>query len=146
MIQAAASWRLRARRAALALTALLVAAPAAHAQNFVRPPNLNIGPRVPTINPNVARVAPNTIGVARMPAPTPMITPRIVNPNTPTLHYSPNLYPSCEAAFRDSDGECLSEPVSTMGGGGGSSGKGKGKGNSGSGGNNTVQAALNLRS
>ena len=77
----AASWRSRASCAALALGAFLVAGSAAQAQNFVRPPNLNIGPRVPTINPNVARVAPN---IARVPTPTPMIAPRIVNPNLPT--------------------------------------------------------------
>jgi subtilisin family serine protease len=140
MMQCAASWRARSYRAVLALTALLVAGAAAQAQNFVRPPNLNIGPRVPTINPNVARVTPT---IARVP--TPVIAPRIVNPNTPYLHYSPNLYPSCGAAFRDSDGECLSAPVSTVGGGG-SSGNGKGKGSSGSGRNTTVQTALNLRS
>ena len=137
-MQRAASWRSRSYRAALALTALLVAGPAAHAQNFVRPPNLNIGPRVPTINPNVARVAPT---IARVP--TPVIAPRIVNPNTPYLHYSPNLYPSCGAAFRDSDGECLSQPVTTTGGSGSS---GKGKGSSGSGRNNATQTVLNLRS
>jgi hypothetical protein len=142
MMQGAASWRSQARRGTLALIALLAVGPAAHAQNFVRPPNLNIGPRVPVINPNVARPAPNI--AARMP--TPIIAPRVVNPNTPYLHYSPNLYPSCGAAFRDSDGECLSEPVSTIGGGGGTSGKGKGKGSSGSGGNNNLQNALNLRS
>jgi hypothetical protein len=142
MMQGAASWRSRAYRTALVLTALLVVSPAAHAQNFVRPPNLNIGPRVPAINPNLARApAPN---IARVPTPTPMIAPRIVNPNTPTLHYSPNLYPSCGAAFRDSDGECLSAAVATTGdSGGGSSGKGKGK--SGAGRNNTVQNVLNLR-
>ena len=141
-MQGAASWRSRSCRAALAITALLAVSPAAQAQNFVRPPNLNIGPRVPAINPNVARVAPN---IARVPTPTPMIVPRIVNPNTPTLHYSPNLYPSCGAAFRDSDGECLSQPVTTIGGGaGGSSGKGKASG--GSGRNTTTQTVLNLRS
>jgi subtilisin family serine protease len=124
----------------LALSALLVAGPAAHAQNFVRPPNLNIGPRLPAINPNLARVPTPNI-VARVP--TPGITAR-VNPTTPYLHYSPNLYPSCGAAFRDSDGECLSAPVATVGGGvGGSSGKGNGKG--GAGRNKTVQTVLNLR-
>jgi hypothetical protein len=142
MIQGAASWRSRASRAALALCALLVAGSAAQAQNFVRPPNLNIGPRAPQINnPNVGIAGVN---VARIPAPN--IAARVVNPNTPYLHYSPNLYPSCGAAFRDSDGECLSAPVgTTAGAGGGSSGKGKSKG-SGGGGNNTLQNALNLRS
>src|ERR1700759_3528205 len=124
MMQGTASWRSQARRVALTLTTLLVAGSAADAQNFVRPPNLNIGPRAPAINPNVARIAPT---IARVP--TPVIAPRVVNPNAPYLHYSPNLYPSCGAAFRDSGGECLSQPVGTTGGsGGGSSGKGKGQG------------------
>ena len=140
-MQGAASWRSRASRAALALTALLVAGSLAHAQNFVRPPNLNIGPRAPQINPHVGIAGVNVIR-----APTPNIAAAArVNPATkmPYLHYSPNLYPSCGAAFRDSDGECLNAPVATTGGGGASSGKGKGKG---SGGNNTFQNALNLRS
>ena len=140
-MQGAASWRSRASRAALALTALLVAGSAAYAQNFVRPPNLNIGPRAPQINPHVGIAGVNVIR-----APTPNIAAAAhVNPATkmPYLHYSPNLYPSCGAAFRDSDGECLNAPVTTTGGGGASSGKGKGKG---SGGNNTFQNALNLRS
>ena len=139
-MRGAASWRSRTSRAALALTALLVAGSAAQAQNFVRPPNINIGPRAPQINnPNVGIAGVN---VARVPSPN--IAARVnVNPatTTPYLHYSPNLYPSCGAAFRDNDGECLNAPVTTVGGG--SSGKGKGKG---SGGNNTLQNALNLRS
>jgi hypothetical protein len=140
MMQGAASWRLRASRAALVLTALLAAGSAAQAQNFVRPPNLNIGPRAPQINnPNVGIAGVNAVRV-----PTPNIAGAVhVNPTAPYLHYSPNLYPSCGAAFRDSDGECLNAPVTTTGGGGASSGKGKGKG---SGGNNTLQNALNLRS
>jgi Subtilase family len=139
MMQGAASWRSGICRAALALTALLAAGSAAQAQNFVRPPNLNIGPRAPQINnPNVGIAGVNA---ARIPSPNIAGSAR-VNPTTPYLHYSPNLYPSCGAAFRDSDGECLNAPVATVGGG--SSGKGKGKG-SGAGGNNAVQNALNLR-
>ena len=140
-MQGAASWRSRTSRAALTLTAVLVAGSVAHAQNFVRPPNLNIGPRAPQINPHVGIAGVNVVR-----APTPNIAAAVhVNPATkmPYLHYSPNLYPSCGAAFRDSDGECLNAPVATAGGGGASSGKGKGKG---SGGNNTFQNALNLRS
>ena len=141
-MQGAASWRSRSCRAALALTALLVAGSAAQAQNFVRPPSLNIGPRVPQINPNVARATPN---IARGPTPAPMIAPRVVNPNLPTLHYSPNLYPSCGAAFRDSDGECLNAPVATTNNGGGSGSSGKSKG-SGARRNNSAQNVVNLRS
>jgi subtilisin family serine protease len=141
MMQGAASWRSRAYGAALALTTLLIAGSAAHAQNFVRAPNLNIGPRVPQINPNVARGNIAGSVVARVPPPN--IAARVnVNPTTPYLHYSPNLYPSCGAAFRDSDGECLSEPVATTGGGGSSSGKGK---SSGPRRNNVAQNVLNLR-
>ena len=146
-MQGAASWRSRSYGAALALTALLAAGHAARAQNFVRAPNLNIGPRVPQINPNVARGDIAGGVAARMPTANPNIAARInVNPTTPYLHYSPNLYPSCGAAFRDSDGECLSAPVATTttgGGGGGSSGKGK---SSGPRRNNTVQTTLDLRS
>src|SRR5262249_41431982 len=107
--------------------------------------NLNIGPRVPQINPNVAR---GDVAIRAMRTPTPNLATRInVNPTMPYLHYSPNLYPSCGAAFRDSDGECLGEPVSSggngaSGGGNGASGEGKSKG---SGRSNTVQSALNLR-
>src|ERR1700759_4591951 len=142
MMLGAASWRSRTSRAALALTALLVAGATAHAQNFVRPPNLNIGPRASQINnPNVGIAGVN---VVRVPSPNTAGAVH-VNPaaTTPYAHYSPNLYPSCAAAFRDADGECLNAPVTTVGGGGASSGKGKGKG---SGGNNTLQNALNLRS
>jgi subtilisin family serine protease len=144
MMQGAASWRSRARRAALALTAIAVPlsfiAGSASAQNFVRPPNLNIGPRVPQINPNIARgdIAGRAI---RTPAPN-LAAQNNVNRTGPYLHYSPNLYPSCGAAFRDSDGECLAEPVATVDGSGVPSGKGK------SGGprrNNTVQNVLSLR-
>jgi Subtilase family len=135
MMQGAASWRRRALRAALGLTALFcLAGSMAHAQGFVRPPNINIGPRVPVINPGIAGRAP-----------TPNIVGRVnVNPTTPYLHYSPNLYPSCGAAFRDSDGECLSEPAST--GGGDGSGKSKGKGKAGGAGRNNTVNVLNLRS
>src|SRR5215472_13729550 len=141
------SWLVRTRRAALALTAIVAPlsclAASANAQNFVRPPNLNIGPRVPQINPNVAR---GDVAIRAMRTPTPNIATRInVSPTVPYLHYSPNLYPSCGAAFRDGDGECLGEPVST-GGGNGASGNGNGKSKSSRRtNNNTVQSVLNLR-
>src|SRR5262249_20824701 len=131
MMLGAASWRSRSCRTALALSAVLVAGSAAQAQTMMHTPNLNMPPRVPTINPNVvhgdipivAPAPPPPNIAARVPTPniparvpTPTIMPRIVNPNLPTMHYSPNLYPSCGAAFRDSDGECLSAPVTATGG------------------------------
>ncbi len=139
----ATNWRSRASCAALTLSALLVVGSAAQAQNFVRPPAINIGPRAPVINnPNVGIAGVNAVRL-----PSPNIAGSVhVNPaaTSPYLHTSPNLYPSCAAAFRDSDGECLNAPVTATGGGGGSSGKGKGK--SGGGGGNGLQNALNLRS
>jgi hypothetical protein len=133
MMRGAGSWLSRASRAALALTALLIAGAAAQAQGFVRPPNLNIAPRAPQINnPNVGIAGAN---VVRMPPPNIGVR---ANPTISTYpHYSPNLYPSC---VRDNDGECLSAPVTTIGGV--PTGKGKGKG---AGSNNTFQNALNLR-
>src|SRR5581483_3777939 len=140
MMRSAASWLSRASGAALALGALLVMGPAAHAQSYVRPPNLNIGPRAPVINnPNVGIAGVN---VVRGPSPNIAgVAAAHANPKTPYLHYSPNLYPSCGAAFRDSDGECLNEPVGT--GGGSSTGRGK---SSGPRRNNAVQNVANLRS
>ncbi len=137
----AANWRSRTCRGALALTALLVVSQAADAQNFVRTPNLNIGPRAPQINPNVGIAGVNAV---RPPNPNlAAVAAARSNPKTPYLHYSPNLYPSCGAAFRDYDGECLNQPITTIGGDGGSPGKGK---RSRSGRNNTTQTVLNLRS
>jgi hypothetical protein len=108
MMHNAASLGRKAARAALALTALaswlvLFAHAGAQAQGFVRSPNLNIAPRVPSIN-TVPRVNPDLAGaVAR----------------------TPNLHPACSYANREASGECSSGPVASTGGGGGSTGKGK---------------------
>jgi hypothetical protein len=102
-----ASSRRKAHRAALALTALvssliLFAHGAAQAQNFIRSPNLNIAPRVPSIN-TVPRVNPNLAGA---------------------VGRDPNLHPACSYANRDADGECSSGPAGSTGGGSSSTGKG----------------------
>jgi subtilisin family serine protease len=123
-----AHWRMKARRAALALAAMALSAAffagsAVHAQGFLRAPSLNIGPRIPTINPNVnpdiAGRAVNNVGrtVTTIRPPPPRLTARF-NPHLPYVHYSPNLYPACSGANRDSDGECLDGAVSTAGNGG----------------------------
>jgi hypothetical protein len=164
-----ANWPMIARRGALVAAALMLACfagTAAHAQNFMRSPNLNIGPRIPTIHPNIAgRVNANVAGrvnganistnvaghvssngppvrvfTATVPAnhpvnvnvgatvapvqnPGPRLTPGIaVIPQLPYVRYSPNLYPVCSSAYRDSDGECLDQPILTAGGGGGGGG------------------------
>jgi subtilisin family serine protease len=153
--------RMKSRHVAVALViaALPFAyldTPAALAQNMnvMRTPNINVNTRIPTINPTVApRIDPNVAGRANVvtgattrptfgPPTTPRPTARI-NPNStmPYVRYSPNLYPVCESANRDSNGECISKPSGD--GGGGKSAK-KGKGNNPS--SNSSQAGIKLNS
>jgi len=119
--------------AALSMPALFLGT-AADAQGFMRAPSLHISPRIsaavsadhgPRINPNLGnagvRVNNPPINVVRTP-PKPVLTARSVTiPALPYAHYSPNLYPACSTAYRDSDGECLDNPV--ISGAGSSSGK-----------------------
>ena len=102
----------------------------------MRTPNLNIGSRIPTVGAAVApRVTPNIGGrdiridhITVTRTPSPHLTARMaVKPQLPYARYAPNLYPSCGAADRDADGECLGEPVATADGGGGSSAAAKRK-------------------
>jgi subtilisin family serine protease len=58
----------------------------------------------------------------------------------PYVRYSPNLYPSCTAAYRDADGGCLDQASAGGSGGSGKPGR-KGTGNSRG---NATQAATNL--
>src|SRR6266403_6362592 len=130
MVHDRANWRVKTRRAALALT--VAALPFAYlgcsalqAQSVMRSPNLNIQARIPTINPTVV----------------PRIDPNIAGRTTPNLR----TYPACSYAYRNSDGECSNKPVlSTDGGSGGAWGKNKDK-NKNSGPRRVVaQTALNL--
>ena len=166
MLDDRANWRMKTRRAAVVLTtaAALFASldvSLVYAQSIMRTPNLNIGSRVPSINPTVTpRIDPNiagranNIGVAGIDRTTPRVTvtsstmrttPRIgVTSTLPHTRYSPNLYPACGYAYRDSSGECQEKPVTSAdGGGGGKSAKNKSK----KGGPNqdAPQTALNLR-
>ncbi|MBR0710230.1 S8 family serine peptidase [Bradyrhizobium liaoningense] len=97
----------------------------AQAQAIMRTPTISVPSRTPTISPTITARAvsvgsgPRTIPtttVARIPSarigPTPVL---------PHVRYSPNLYPSCTAAYRDADGECLAQP--NAGGEGSGSGK-----------------------
>jgi len=107
-----------AASAAVLLLAALMPGTAAQAQGFMRAPNLNIAPRVPAIGDHGPRINPNlgNIGAAR--APRPALTARSATlPVAPYAHYSPNLYPACGTAYRNSDGECLDNAVSSSGGG-----------------------------
>src|SRR6266403_1710524 len=135
MVHDHANWRVKTRRAALALTVAALpfaylGGPAVQAQSIMRSPNLNIQSRIPTINPTVPRIDPNIAGRA-----------------VAGIARTPNLrtYPACSYAYRNSDGECSNKPVlSTDGGSGGASGKNKDK-NKNSGPRRVVaQTALNL--
>jgi subtilisin family serine protease len=121
-----ADWRIKARRAVLAL-AVAATLPLAYfdgaavqAQSIMRSPNLNIGSRIPTINSTVApRIGPNIAGravtaVGRTP---PRLNARMTQrPVLPYLRYSPNLYPACD--FTDRNGECADQPLLGADGGG----------------------------
>jgi len=135
--------RMKAGWAALALVAAVASLawldmPKASAQAIMRTPNLNIQPRIPTVNPVVApRVDTNVAARPNMATPNaiPTTTPNMrarVNPNStmPYARYSPNLYPVCDAANRDASGECQGKSVASGDGGstGGKSAKGKGRG------------------
>src|SRR5882724_11026182 len=109
MVHDHANWRVKTRRAALALTVAALAfaslgGSAVQAQSAMRSPNLNIQSRIPTINPTVV----------------PRIDPGIAARTTPNLR----TYPACGYAYRNSDGECSSKPVlsTDSGGSGGASG------------------------
>ncbi len=121
-----ADWRIKVRRAVLAL-AVAATLPLAYfdgaavqAQSIMRSPNLNIGSRIPTINSTVApRIGPNIAGravtaVGRTP---PRLNARMTQrPVLPYLRYSPNLYPACD--FTDRNGECADQPLLRADGGG----------------------------
>src|SRR5713101_650732 len=119
MVHDRANWRVKARRAALALTVAALpfaylGGSAVQAQSAMRSPNLNIQSRIPTITPTVVpRIDPNIAGRA--------VTGIARTPNLRT-------YPACSYAYRNSDGECSNKPVlSTDGGGTGGSGGASGK-------------------
>src|SRR5271169_768497 len=76
---------------------------AAHAQNIIRSPSINIPSRIPTINPNLAGRAVTGVG----------------NDNSLRIR-SP-----CDAAYRDSNGECSGQPVTSTDGNSSASGRNK---------------------
>jgi subtilisin family serine protease len=116
---------MNAQRTVLALaaiaSALSLAGLNANAQNFARPPALNIGPRVNTPAPVVVapRIDPNVAGR--------------VSDVGGTSRLSTNGMTNCPAAYRSSTGECLNEPIGTQGTGGGNGSAGNGN----NGGSNT---------
>src|SRR4030081_3319210 len=132
MIHDRSSWRIKMRRAVLALISAALPfayfdGSAGQGQSIMRSPNLNIQSHIPSIsvtpriNPNIAGTAVTTIG-----------------------RTSPNLrtYPGCSYAYRHSDGQCRDQPVSSSDGGGASGASGKGKSNGPR--RNVVQTTPNL--
>ncbi len=97
MVDDDASWRMKAGRAALALTTALTFAllggPAVHAQGFRPNINVNVQGRLPAL------------------AVAPRINPNIAGAATSIGRTTPNLrtYQGCSYAYRDSDGECLNK-------------------------------------
>jgi hypothetical protein len=136
MVHDCASWRMKTRRAALALA--VAALPfayfdgsAVHAQSIMRSPNLNIQSRIPTLNPTITpRIDPNIASTA--------ITG--IGRTTPNLRTSP----ACSYAYRGGDGECAGQSVTSAGGGGGAGGSAVKNKNSGPR-RNIAQTALDLR-
>jgi subtilisin family serine protease len=132
MVHDRVDWRMKTRRAALALmTAALpfgwFDSSAVQAQSIMRSPNLNIQSRIPSINSAVM----------------PRIDPNIAGRTTPNLR----TYPACGYAYRDGNGECSDRPVSSAdgGGSGGSSGKNQNKNKHSGPLGNVPQTVLNSR-
>lgn len=155
MLHDGSNWRMMTRRGALILSAALLlafAASAVHAQSIMRSPNLNVGSRAPTINPNIA-ARPN-LGIDTVARTRPDLG---IRSTLSATRFPSNQNTGCQAASRGPDGEC----AVTSGGGGKGDGKGgsaknlankilanknpakKGKGGADKG---SSQAAVNLRS
>jgi hypothetical protein len=119
-----ASWRMKMRRAGLALALAYLSlvyldGPAVRAQSAMRMPSINVPTRTPTIAPTIA-------------PPVTHIDPGIAGRAVTGLgRTTPNLktYQGCSYAYRDSNGACSDQPISSADGGssGGASGKGKSK-------------------
>jgi len=150
MLHDDSNWRMRTRRGVLILSAVLslaFAASAVHAQNIMRSPNLNVGSRTPTINPNIA-ARPN-LGVDTVARTRPDLG---VRSTLSATRFPSNQNTGCPAASRGPDGGCSASSAD----GGKDNGKGgsaknltnknlakKGKSGPEKG---SSQAALNLRS
>ena len=114
--------------------------PRASAQAIMRTPNLNIQPRIPTVNPTFAprvdanvATRPNLAANPAMPSALPTTTPMTgptANPNStmPSARFSPNQRPPCDRGSGEA-GDCQGKGGgSGDSGNGGKSAKGSGKG------------------
>jgi len=147
MIHDRANWRRKMRLAALAATAACLTlayldGSAVWAQSIMHTPNLNLGARVPSVDVG-PRVAPHIA-----PAITPHVDPSIAGRAITGLgRTDPNLrtYQACSYAYRDSNGECTGQPITSANGSGNGGASGKGK-NSGPRRNQLQVAAIGARS
>jgi subtilisin family serine protease len=147
------NWLIKARRSALALAAAALPfacldSAAVHAQSIMRTPNLNIGSRVPTINPTVTprinpniagRTSNNVVGRTSNIAGINRVTPRVtvtttaMRPTPPSTMMRPTprigvtstlpyarYSPNLYPAcgYAYRDGECQEKPISSADGGG----------------------------
>ena len=120
MVHDGSNWRMKARRGVLILSAALLpllafAASAVHAQSIMRSPNLNVGSRAPTINPNIA-ARPN-LGIDTVARTRPDLGVRSMLSAT---RFPSNQNTGCQAASRGPDGDCAAKSP----GGGQDDGKG----------------------
>jgi subtilisin family serine protease len=133
MIHDGANWRMKMRRAAMALIAATVPLgsfgnSAAHAQIIVRSTNINVPSRIPSITPTMApRIDPNLAGGAALAG----------------VGASGRLRPACSYAYRESSGDCSGQPVTS--GDGSGNGRRSARNRSTDPGRNTAQTALGLR-
>jgi subtilase family protein len=125
---------MKTRRAALIVSAAFVSlmafAASVHAQSIMRTPNLNVGSRVPAINPGAPRTTPNIAARPNVSVDTVARTrPDLGARSTLSVARFPsNSSSTCKNANRGADGECS---VASTGGGKGGSAKSatrKGKG------------------
>src|SRR5579862_5916577 len=95
MVRDRANWRKKMRCAVVALTTAAVSfvclgGRMVHAQSIMRSPNLNIGPRVPSIHPNLGpRIAPNVAGRGDFSGRGDRTTPRLVGRNSASADRRP---------------------------------------------------------
>jgi Subtilase family len=134
MVRDPADWLTKTRHAVLALSVAALAfvdldGATVHAQSIMRSPNLNIGARIPAVIPSV----------------TPRIDPNIAGGVVTGAGRTANLrtYPACSYAYRDSDGGCSNQPITSADGGGTGGAPARGKNKPGR--SNAALTALNLR-
>jgi hypothetical protein len=68
------------------------------------------------VTPNVTAIVTPRVTPTITPTVAPVIAPRVavVAPTLPYVRYSPNLYPACTYAYRESSGECSDKPISVV--------------------------------